>query len=149
MTNRGLKNKTYILIIIRNWIIIFCLVTFPVISVGLATPDQHDSQRVTIPELGKEKSNRVNLENGSVTSAETSRFLASRTQRSDEYVQSPIKSPQWIPDPTGKTTGYSLDEYPTKVFELKSARGQTYRHFYNKATGEYTYQSDFLVQKKG
>ncbi|MFX0066388.1 MAG: hypothetical protein ACFFC7_29870 [Candidatus Hermodarchaeota archaeon] len=52
-----------------------------------------------------------------------------------------------IKDPTGKTSGYLLEDYSEDVFELMGSRGQTYRHFYNKDTGEYTYQSDILVQK--
>ncbi|MFX0150959.1 MAG: hypothetical protein ACFFAJ_09275, partial [Candidatus Hodarchaeota archaeon] len=55
--------------------------------------------------------------------------------------------PRKIKDPTGKTSGYILEDYSEDVFELMGSRGQTYRHFYNKATGEYTYQSDILVQK--
>ncbi|MHA2224430.1 MAG: carboxypeptidase-like regulatory domain-containing protein [Candidatus Hodarchaeales archaeon] len=54
-----------------------------------------------------------------------------------------------IPDPTGKTSGYSLEVQENSYFELLGSRGQTSRHFYNSESGSYTYQSDSLVQKVG
>jgi hypothetical protein len=36
-----------------------------------------------------------------------------------------------IPDPTGKTSGYSLEVQENSYFELLGSRGQTSRHFYN------------------
>ncbi|MHA2224435.1 MAG: transglutaminase domain-containing protein [Candidatus Hodarchaeales archaeon] len=54
-----------------------------------------------------------------------------------------------IPDPTGKTSGYRLEVQKSNNFELLGSRGQTSRHFYDKTSGFYTYQSDSLVQKAG
>ncbi|MFX0051675.1 MAG: hypothetical protein ACFFAJ_02565 [Candidatus Hodarchaeota archaeon] len=54
-----------------------------------------------------------------------------------------------IIDPTGKTEGYILEEFSDDFFELMGSRDQSSRHFYNKRTGAYTYQSDHLVQKEG
>ncbi|MFX0208983.1 MAG: hypothetical protein ACFFDT_23565 [Candidatus Hodarchaeota archaeon] len=55
----------------------------------------------------------------------------------------------YICDPTGKTEGYFLEDFSEDFFELMGSRGQTSRHFYNKITKGYTFQSDILVQREG
>jgi hypothetical protein len=60
-----------------------------------------------------------------------------------------LDSPTIISDPTGNTPGYNLSNYPNGFFELQGSRGQYSRHFYNKTSGKYAYQSDALVQKAG
>jgi hypothetical protein len=64
---------------------------------------------------------------------------------SEDFTPSQAK----IKDPTGKTEGYLLADYSENTFELIGSRGQTFRHFYNKTSKAYTYQSDTLVQKEG
>ncbi|MHA2224439.1 MAG: transglutaminase domain-containing protein [Candidatus Hodarchaeales archaeon] len=51
------------------------------------------------------------------------------------------EEPNWIPDPTGKTEGYFLSDFSSNEFELVASRSATARHFYNKLTGEYRYES--------
>ncbi len=54
-----------------------------------------------------------------------------------------------IDDPTGMTSGYSINTNSNSVFELIRSRSQFSRHFYNQTSGKYRYQSDNLVYKTG
>ena len=54
----------------------------------------------------------------------------------------------WINDPTNKTDGYYISVDETYV-ELNASRGQENQHYYNVTSGEYTYQSNYLVNKTG
>ncbi|MFW9780307.1 MAG: hypothetical protein ACFFE8_15810, partial [Candidatus Heimdallarchaeota archaeon] len=71
------------------------------------------------------------------------------TAKMADPIQANGDSPGWIVDPTGHTAGYNLSDYSDTYFELRGSRGQFSRHFYNKTSGKYTYQSDALVQKTG
>ncbi|PWI49489.1 hypothetical protein CEE45_01475 [Candidatus Heimdallarchaeota archaeon B3_Heim] len=54
----------------------------------------------------------------------------------------------WIVDPTGQIDGYYID-INSSYQELNASRGQTYQHYYNTSSNEYSVYSSSLVNKTG
>ncbi|MFX1286797.1 MAG: CARDB domain-containing protein [Promethearchaeota archaeon] len=113
----------------------------------------NDSQPVFVDILG---SNRItdDMENLDVENTSESSSFASNNVSSEKITFQKTKileevNKTYIRDPTGKTEGYFREDFSEDFFELMGSRGQTSRHFYNKITGIYRYQSDNLVQKEG
>ncbi|MFX1286104.1 MAG: hypothetical protein ACFFB5_20840 [Promethearchaeota archaeon] len=138
-------------IVVVSLVFVLCLALVPS-SMGMIRTIS-DFQPVFVDILG---SNRItdDMENLDVENTSESSSFASNNVSSEKISFQKAKileevNRTYIRDPTGKTEGYFLEDFSEDFFELMASRGRTYRHFYNKATGNYTYQSDNLVQKEG
>jgi len=76
------------------------------------------------------------------TKGENPDYLIPRTM-----IQNETKTNQ-VPDPTGQTDGYNREDLSGEFVELMGSRGKSYRHFYNKTSGSYLFQSDLLAYKE-
>ncbi len=70
------------------------------------------------------------------------------TSFSESAVKGSVSQQIRIPDPTGNTAGYIIND-TTESFELMQSRGQTSRHWYDPVMDEYQYSSDSLVNQTG
>jgi len=138
-------------IAVASLVLTLCLAVVPSSMYMMGTIT--DSQSVFVDILG---SNKLvdEIDNLDIENKLDNSSLASNNIASEKFTLQKVKIPEeetttYIRDPTGKTAGYPLEDHSEDVFELIGSRGQTSRHFYNKATGNYTYQSANLVQKEG